>query len=403
MPDQDARADVAVKHLDWPVDVLGLLTIAVYGSWYYGFGVLIDDIGAALSIGRAQLGVAFGFAQLLLGLLSVVTGRALDRFGPVLVLSVVGPIGALLIALSGRAQTPAAFILCFSIGGGLAASAGFYGMTQSIIVRLDQGAATHRIIRLTIWGAFASPVAIPATEALRRNFDWRVAIQVPAVIALLSFVVSATVLRHTTIAPTSSATPQWSRALRSAFESAAIRWHAAGVFLAFMAMSTLLVFQLSILRWAGLSAGVAAGFAGARGLLQLLGRLPLRRALARFGHWGLLFAARGCVGLACLIIVLSGRPIIAAVYVVVAGVGIGAISALDGIVAREVIPVQDFGAISGVITLLGAIGGGVAPILAGRLIDASGSPASASVLAACAAVGAMYAVIATNRNHARRR
>ena len=30
---------------DWPVDVLGILTIVVYGSWYYGFGVLIDEIG----------------------------------------------------------------------------------------------------------------------------------------------------------------------------------------------------------------------------------------------------------------------------------------------------------------------------------------------------------------------
>ncbi|MEC6988144.1 MAG: hypothetical protein VXW98_04880, partial [Actinomycetota bacterium] len=47
---------------DWPVDVLGILTIAVYGSWYYGFGVLIDDIGAGLGAGSASLGLAFGLA-----------------------------------------------------------------------------------------------------------------------------------------------------------------------------------------------------------------------------------------------------------------------------------------------------------------------------------------------------
>ena len=55
---------------DWPVDVLGILTIAVYGSWYYGFGVLIDDIGAGLGAGSAALGLAFGLAQVLLGALS---------------------------------------------------------------------------------------------------------------------------------------------------------------------------------------------------------------------------------------------------------------------------------------------------------------------------------------------
>ena len=82
---------------DWPVDVLGVLTIAVYGSWYYGFGVLIDDIGAGLDIGSAPLGLAFGFAQILLGALSLVTGRILDRFGPQLLLGVIGPVGAILV------------------------------------------------------------------------------------------------------------------------------------------------------------------------------------------------------------------------------------------------------------------------------------------------------------------
>ena len=44
---------------DWPVDVLGVLTIAVYGSWYYGFGVLIDDIGAGLDVGsRGEFSIA---------------------------------------------------------------------------------------------------------------------------------------------------------------------------------------------------------------------------------------------------------------------------------------------------------------------------------------------------------
>ena len=168
---------------DWPVDVLGILTIAVYGSWYYGFGVLIDDIGAGLGAGSAPLGLAFGLAQVLLGALSLATGRLLDRFGPQLLLGVIGPIGAILVGFSGRSAEVWQFVVLFGVGGGVSAAAGFYGMTQAMLVRMDPATSTQRIIRLTIWGAFASPIAIPATEYLRGTFGWRVAIEVPAGVA----------------------------------------------------------------------------------------------------------------------------------------------------------------------------------------------------------------------------
>ncbi len=383
--------------VDWVVDVLGVLTIAVYGSWYYGFGVLIDDIGDGLSMSGTELGIAFGIAQILLGVLSIVTGRILDRRGPSLVLGVIGPIGAILVGFAGRAVAPWQFIVCFALGGGISAAAGFYGMTQAIIVRLDRESSMHRIIRLTIWGAFASPVAIPITETLRRNLGWRLSIELPAGAALVAFLVASRVVRSVPSATSQQTRTGWRTVIALAGRDGAIRWHAIGVMLTYMAMSTLLVFQLSIMRWAGLSAGVAAGFAGARGVLQLIGRLPLRRVLTRVDAWNLLLAARGLVALACVAILASGSHVMAGVYVVLAGAGIGAVSALDGIVARDVLHAADFGALTGIVTLLGAIGGGIAPVVAGRVTDAAGSPAIAAFVASAAAIAAMGAL-----THARR-
>ena len=383
---------------DWPVDVLGVLTIAVYGSWYYGFGVLIDDIGAGLDVGSAPLGLAFGLAQILLGALSLITGRILDRFGPQLLLGVIGPVGAILVGFSGRAVEVWQFVILFGVGGGISAAAGFYGMTQAMLVRMDPAAATQRIIRLTIWGAFASPIAIPATELLRGSFGWRVAIEVPAGIACCVFLLAARVIRRVPRRVEFERSDTWLHAVTSAARSAAVRWHTVGVFCAYMAMSTLLVFQLSMMRWAGLSAAAAAGFGGARGLLQLLGRLPLQRALRRYGQWVLLGGARLFVAIACVLVLVSGNAVTATMYVVVAGVGIGAISALDGIVARTVIPTGDFGAISGVVTFLGAIGGGVAPVLAGRLTDVTGTPTMAATVASVSALAAVIAVGQTKRH-----
>ena len=383
---------------DWPVDVLGVLTIAVYGSWYYGFGVLIEDIGVGLDVGSAPLGLAFGLAQILLGALSLITGRILDRFGPQLLLGVIGPVGAILVGFSGRAVEVWQFVFLFGVGGGISAAAGFYGMTQAMLVRMDPAAATQRIIRLTIWGAFASPIAIPATELLRGSFGWRVAIEVPAGIACCVFLLAARVIRRVPRRIEFERSDTWLQAVTSAARSAAVRWHTVGVFCAYMAMSTLLVFQLSMMRWAGLSAAAAAGFGGARGLLQLLGRLPLQRALRRYGQWVLLGGARLFVAIACVLVLVSGNAVTATMYVVVAGVGIGAISALDGIVARTVIPTGDFGAISGVVTFLGAIGGGVAPVLAGRLTDVTGTPTMAATVASASALAAVVAVGQTKRH-----
>jgi predicted MFS family arabinose efflux permease len=387
-----------LPEVDWTVDVLGVLTIAVYGSWYYGFGVLIDDIADGLDMSATQLGISFGIAQVLLGVLSILTGRLLDRRGPSLVLGVVGPLGAILVGFAGRAAEPWQFIVCFALGGGISAAAGFYGMTQAIIVRLDHEAAMRRIIRLTIWGAFASPVAIPITEALRRHLGWRLAIELPAGAALVAFLVASRVVRSATPRDAAPTRTRWSSVMLTAVRDGAIRWHALGVMLTYMAMSTLLVFQLSIMRWAGLSAGVAAGFAGARGVLQLLGRLPLRRALDRVDAWNLLFAARGLVAIACLVILASGQVGFAGLYVLLAGAGIGAVSALDGIVGRDVLHASDFGALTGIVTLLGAIGGGVAPVVAGRVTDVTGSPAIAAMVAAVAGVGAMFALVAARRH-----
>lgn len=383
---------------DWPVDVLGVVTIAVYGSWYYGFGVLIDDIGTGLDVGSAPLGLAFGLAQLLLGAFSLVTGRILDRFGPQVLLGVIGPIGAILVGFSGRAVEVWQFIILFGVGGGVSAAAGFYGMTQAMLVRMDPAASTRRIIRLTIWGAFASPIAIPATELLRGSFGWRVAIEVPAGFACCAFLVATRVIRRVPRQGELQRSATWLQAVKGAASSGAVRWHTAGVFCAYMAMSTLLVFQLSMMRWAGLSAAAAAGFGGARGLLQLLGRLPLQRAIRRYGQWMLLAGARLCVAVACGLVLISGNALVATMYVAIAGIGIGAISALDGIVARTVIPTGDFGAISGVVTFLGAIGGGVAPVLAGRLTDVTGTPTMAATVASASALVAVVAVGQTKRH-----
>jgi len=78
---------------------LGMLTITTYGSWFYGFGVLIGPIGDDMGWSTTTLGLTYGSAMVLSGLGAFVGGRMLDRFGgtgPFLLHAVAG--GSLLLA-----------------------------------------------------------------------------------------------------------------------------------------------------------------------------------------------------------------------------------------------------------------------------------------------------------------
>ena len=72
-----------------PVDALGLLTILSYGSWFYGFGVLVDDVGTGLGLGIGVLGVVYGLTTLCGGIAAVFAARHFDGHGAGRVLSTV--------------------------------------------------------------------------------------------------------------------------------------------------------------------------------------------------------------------------------------------------------------------------------------------------------------------------
>ena len=59
------------------IAILGLLTVVAYGSWFYGFGVLLDDIALDLGSGVGVLTAGYALAQVLTGVLGLVAGLSL--------------------------------------------------------------------------------------------------------------------------------------------------------------------------------------------------------------------------------------------------------------------------------------------------------------------------------------
>jgi len=356
-----------------PLNALGFLTVVAYGTWFYGFGVLFSTLSSFHNVSASTLGVTYGIANLISGAGAVATGRRLDVFGPRAVLGIVGPFGAVLYGASSF-FTGTTFLVTYALGGGLIGAAGFYSFTQPLAVRVAKTDAARAITRLTIWGAFSSPIMIPFTEVLRANYSWQTAVRLPAALTAISFLIAAAVCR---VEATKNASPSTLIAsLRGALGSAQLRLFAIAEFFSSVAVSTLLVYQVPTMTWAGASAGTAALFASLRGLMQLAGRIPLISAINRFTASKLMIVARILLSVSALFLLLSGNVVMALIYIVLAGVTIGALSALDGVVAREIVQPEVFGTVMGGIGLVATLGGSLGPIFAGWLRDLFDSPAA---------------------------
>ena len=368
-----------------PLTSLGVLTVVAYGTWFYGFGVLFTDLSNFHGVSASTLGVTFGIAQLLSGIGAVATGRRLDVFGPRAVLGIIGPIGAT-IYFASSFTTGTMFLTMYALGGGLIGAAGFYSFTQPLAVRIASTDATRAITRLTIWGAFSSPVMIPLTEVLRSHYGWQTAVRLPAALTLIAFFVAASVCR--VVVSPSEKPAALIVSIRSALGNTRLRLFTIGAFLSSIAASTLLVFQVPTMTAAGVSTGTAALLASVRGFMQLGGRLPLVPAIRKFTAPRLIIVARYTLGISALFLLGSGNIAFAVIYVVFAGITLGALSALDGVAARDIVQPEVFGTVMGGFGLITTLGAALGPIFSGWLkttFDSSNAPILIVFITACSA------------------
>lgn len=350
------------------IDAFGLLTIAAYGTWFYGFGVLVGDVSRDLHVGVGSLGVVFGLTTLAGGAGAIVVGRLVDKRGPRLVLRVFGPTGALTYVILASTSNPFLFGVLHVMCGGMISASAFYSFTQPMVMRLRRDQPMRAVTRLTIWGALASPIAIPLTEAARRAFTWRGAMRISGLVLCAMFFLSAWMIRgdaHTT----TQSRGRFRNVLTSTASSGFLRLYALSGFLASMSVAALLVYQVPVMKWSGLSATAAASFAGARGLLQLVGRLPLLPLVAKFGAWRIQHLCKFAVVCGACALWLSGSTIFAGVYAVVVGSSAGALSALDGMVGHEVLPSNDFATTIALLGFVATLGSALGPVLTGLMVQ----------------------------------
>jgi MFS family permease len=354
----------------WRIGVLGLITIAVYGTWYYAFGVLLDPIISDTGWSESALTGAFGLSIVVGGIGSLAGGWLLDRFGSRITFGIAAMIALVLFQMAASASTLQLFAVTAILGGGLISALGMYHITQTVAVRMSPGATTRAIAVLTIWGAFASAIYVPLTGLMVEPLGWRLTLRLITSSAALALALGAVALDVKTTA--SREVGIW-RGLGNSLRTTAARRFVLAVGLVGIGGATLLVYQVPAMTAAGLPLGVASFWAGARGFAQLGGRLPLMPIVGRLGVSGSFRLAIVAISVGMVILAFAGNTFLAALFALVAGFGIGALSPLQGMQSHQLFGESSLGTAMGLTSLVFLVVGAVGPTLAGAIAEATGS------------------------------
>lgn len=374
--------------------VLGVVPIAAFGSWFYGYGVLVEPIRMDTGWSEVTLSSAYGLGLLAGGIGATVAGRLLDRRGSRMLFLLAAAASALGHAATSTATTPAVFAVAAVATGGVVGAVGYYSAVHAVLARLAPGGRARVITVNTLWGAFASPIFLPLVGWLAVTVDWRWTLRIAGGLVTLSFA-AAGLLVPDVRGHADDQQPSLRRALAASAGHPAVRSLLLAGLGGGIASSLLFLYQVPAMVDAGLALGLATALAGARGLLQLGGRIPLPWIVRRVGARRALRASFLLTGTSCLLLLAAGSLPVAVTFAVVAGVAVGALAALESIYAAEVVDARAIGIALGMYSLLRGIGAAVGPVAGGALATSLDSRVPALALAAVAGSLAALLVPAT--------
>jgi MFS family permease len=365
----------------WILAALSWGQVTSWGILYYGFSVFVAPMERDLGWSRAALTGAFSLALLCSGVAGPFVGRWVDRHGP-RALMTVGSLGATALLLAWSAVRQEALFFAIFVGLGLAMAATLYEPAFAAIATWFSRGRSRALTIITFIGGFASVIYIPLISWLVTTYGWRVAlVALAAILGLLTIPPHALILRRrpedlglvpdgrpspatTSGAPASA---DVSVAASEAFRSRSFRWLTIGFCLAFFANVAVTVHLIPYLTDHGFTPAFAAGAAGLIGTLALPGRLiftPLGNWVPRRFVAGGIFATQA---LGIIALVLTGSTVGVAAFVILFGIGFGAITPARAALVAELYGRANYGSISGVLAFFVTGARALAPVTAGLL------------------------------------
>lgn len=166
--------------------LLGASQIIGYGTLYYSFSILADDIARGFAWPVSWLYGSFSLALLAGGFVAPLVGRRIDRHGAGAVMTLGSALSAA--SLAGAALAPNAIAFTAALIAMQAVSAVvLYDAAFAALVQTTRREAMRRITHLTLIAGFASTLFWPLTSWLHGIVGWR---QILIAFAALNLLVS---------------------------------------------------------------------------------------------------------------------------------------------------------------------------------------------------------------------
>lgn len=375
--------------------------VVAFGCVLYGFSVYVTDQAAGGVFSTSLLSVAYAGSVIASGLSSIPVGRYIDRNGVHRVVSVGGVLVGGGLGLFSIASEPWMVIAAWWLFIGPGTAALYYEPTFVAINQWVPEAQRPKALGwLTVIGGLAGAIFIPLLERLTTWLGWREAIQVAALIVLVSALGAGLTMLPKGKGPFASKR-SLPGALSGLLRDRVFVWYTAGMVLAFVSLQGIIVHRLDVFAEAGFSLALVAAWAGAASVISLPGRYAGPVVGDRTSLVG---AMVGVLALMAVSTALAAAPtsvFAMGAHFAVFGLAFGALVPLRALMMNRWYAGDQFGTVMGIQHMVTLLTGSLGPLIVGFGRDVSGSYSAPLYLVTGIILASAVCVIAASASHRR--
>lgn len=360
----------------WLVLLAAAGTFALTMGTRQSMGLFLSSLNTATGLGVGSISLAFAFGQLWWGLTQPFAGAFADRVGAGRVLLLGVTLLALGTFITPLMTTTAGLIFAIGVlaagGAGMAGPAVLLAATTRLLPSNKRGIAAGIV---NAGGSFGQFMMAPIAGALMVSEGWGNAMQVMAVLVLLSLP-AAFILKGNSVqsAPSGVKTMGTGEAIRLALRTPSFLLLAAGFFVCGFHVAFLATHLPGVVATCGLSTQWSAWALGTLGLFNIVGSVAMGWAVGRWRMKSLLSLVYSVRALAVLVFLLAPKTgLVALVFAAVMGVTfLSTVPPTAGLVAKF-FGTAHMATLFGLVMLTHQVGGFLGVYLGGKVFDATGS------------------------------
>jgi MFS family permease len=360
-----------------------LILVSMYGT-LYSFGVFFKPVLTEFGWTRATTSGAYSLCFLLSGALAIAAGRLSDRFGPRAVVSCSGLLLGLGYFLTSKMNTIWELYLYYGVivgigmGGGIAPS--LSTVTRWFVKR--RGLMTGLTVAGTAAGILVAPLI---ANRLVSIYSWRTSFNIIS-IGVVIFVAGLAQLlirdpEKMGLFPYGAETGTADRKnLNVAGLSLQEAVHTAQLWILFVIyvcagffIQIVIVHIVIHATGLGISPGISASVLSIVGVGSLAGRVMGGGVSDRIGNKPTIIAAFILMGAGFMLLWVARQLWMLYLFAIIFGLAYGEILCMMALLPAELFGLRSQGGILGIIIFASTLGGGIGPIVAGRIFDVTGS------------------------------